>query len=358
MAMPLPDPSGEPTGPGLADSLPRILTEMHVSWESATLRIMAEQLAPAIGTARWAAQQQQRLAQTRRDLDATVQQLRAQAGPEIDRQITAAYEQGARRPPSTGRRRGLAEPLRAALDAMWGRLPRRAQRAFRRALLAGTTAPPERQQARVQRELDRIAMAGIAAVRDAGGRLHTAPGWVGMQEDTAVANAAIDGHLDLLAAHGQDLVRVLESVHPCPLCEPWEQRILSVSGTSGTYASVADAREGGLWHPRCRHMIVTWDIDQLERFTFETRHLPGTYEQEQRQRGIERHIRDWKRRELVALDDVAAQQARRKVRQWQRVLREHLAATGLQRSRMRERVDFGHTPSIRHALGRAEQPDE
>jgi hypothetical protein len=78
---------------------------------------------------------------------------------------------------------------------------------------------------------------------------------------------------------------------------------------------------------------------------------PGTYEATQRQRDIERHIRSWKRRQAAALDDVTKAKAGAKVKQWQAELRRHLAAEGLTRSRQRERTDYGHTPSIKHAHG-------
>jgi hypothetical protein len=133
-------------------------------------------------------------------------------------------------------------------------------------------------------------------------------------------------------------------------CNPWEHKVLSVSGTDKRHPSLSIAREAGLFHPRCRHTLYRW----YPGFVWPPnaiKHRPGTYEAEQRQRDIERQIRSWKRRQAAALDDVTKAKATAKVRAWQAELRRHLAAEGLSRSRQRERTDFGHTPSIKHAHG-------
>lgn len=67
---------------------------------------------------------------------------------------------------------------------------------------------------------------------------------------------------------------------------------------------------------------------------------PGTtYEDTQRQREIERHIRAWKRREAAAMDDAARRRAGAYVRKWQKAAREHVAAhEHLRRKPQREQI--------------------
>jgi hypothetical protein len=72
---------------------------------------------------------------------------------------------------------------------------------------------------------------------------------------------------------------------------------------------------------------------------------PGTtYEDTQRQREIERHIRRWKRVAAAAMNDDARRAANAKVREWQKAMREHLAAhEHLRRKPEREQVQTATT---------------
>lgn len=341
--------------PALADGLAQVtaITHMHTEWETTTIRLMADRIAVGIDQPDWVTRQQSELARIRRDLDRTVQRLVDLAGPEIEGMIAEAYARGHGTPDpgqaqSPSRAPTLAARVLNALRALWARLTGNAAREYQRAVNAGTTVPPTQRRQAVQRQMNRTADRGIPAGRDARGRHLAVVSQVTTVLQTAAGNASMDGYIDRLAAEGEHLVRVTRSPHPCPVCEPWEDRILSLA-PSTRYPTLGAARAAGLWHPRCRHTIERWEPG-LPRHPHAIDHRPGTYAEEQRQRQIERHIRDWKRREAAALDDVQRQLARRKVRQWQAAMRAHIAATGLQRSRQRERIDFGHSRPIRHAL--------
>jgi hypothetical protein len=198
--------------------------------------------------------------------------------------------------------------------------------------------------------LQQAAGRGITGFADSRGREWGLRPYVEQTVQHQAGRAAIEGFTDRLAADGDDLVIVTESPHPCPLCDPWEHRVLSASGASSKYPSMATARAGGLFHPNCHHTIFAW----FPGFTWppnSLHNLPGTYEATQRQRDIERHIRSWKRRAEAALDPVTEVKAKAKVREWQARLRTHLAAENLTRSRQRERTDYGHKPPFKHAHG-------
>ena len=72
-----------------------------------------------------------------------------------------------------------------------------------------------------------------------------------------------------------------------------------------------------------------------------TRPNPAGYAATQEQRRLERGIREWKRREAVALSDEARAKARAKVLEWQGRTREHIKVHGLDRRYYREQVRVG-----------------
>ena len=191
---------------------------------------------------------------------------------------------------------------------------------------------------------------GITGFADRHGRSYGLDTYVHQAVQHQAGQAAIDGFTDRLREDGDDLVIVTESPHPCPLCDPWEHKVLSVSGADPRRPSMATAREAGLFHPNCHHTVFRW----YPGFVWHPHSLhnqPGSYEATQRQRDIERHIREWKRRLAAAFDDLTKAKAGAKVRAWQAELRRHLDAENLTRSRQRERTDYGHTPPFKHAHG-------
>lgn len=72
-----------------------------------------------------------------------------------------------------------------------------------------------------------------------------------------------------------------------------------------------------------------------------TRPNPAGYAATQEQRRLERGIREWKRREAVALSDEARAKAKAKVLEWQGRTREHIKVHGLDRRYYREQVRVG-----------------
>jgi hypothetical protein len=266
------------------------------------------------------------------------------SGTAVRHALASAYGHGGGNGPvRDGTVRNVLERLAAIRNAMSRWVTTMWQR-----IIGLSTQPDSR--VLIGRALQREAGHGITAYTPSGRRR----GAVSLAEEVtqhAAGGVVIDGFADRLAADGGDLVIVTLSPHPCPVCKPWEHKVLSITGDSADHPSMAHARAAGLFHPRCHHTIVAW----YPGFVWpphSIEHKPGTYDQVQRQRAIERHIREWKRREAAALDDVTRLNAKRKRRGWEAALRQHLATHGLQRSRQRERTDYGHTRSLTHAHGR------
>lgn len=201
-----------------------------------------------------------------------------------------------------------------------------------------------------QRALDQFAARGVTGFVDRSGRSWELASYAEMAVRSVTARAAIEGHIDALAEIEVGLVIVSDAPLECPLCRPWEGEVLTLSGQSGPHTiraehtiqpsglfaptrtvavhvagSLVEARAAGLFHPNCRHSLSAY----LPGVTTGPPHhaTPGTtYEDTQRQREIERHIRRWKRTQAAAMDDVARRRAGAFVRKWQAAQREHVAA--------------------------------
>lgn len=195
--------------------------------------------------------------------------------------------------------------------------------------------------------LDRLLADGITGFTDTAGRNWRLESYVEMATRTGAGDAAIAGHLDTLAASGQDLIYPIPGPFACPDCDQWAGRPLSISGvTSHVIAAgrridvtpVATARaDGHLFGPNCRCSTGIYlpgiTVPNVDRSS------PADYETTQEQRYLERGVRHWKRREALALDEPAARRAKGKTRQWQARLRAHLDAhPDLNRKRQREQI--------------------
>lgn len=207
-----------------------------------------------------------------------------------------------------------------------------------------------------QHVLDRLLSDGVRGFTDKAGRAWSLETYTEMAVRTVTGQAAVQGHVDQLQRAGLDLVMVSDSPRECPLCRPWEGKVLSIGGTVGAViapsvttgeavtvrvaGSVAQAKAAGLQHPNCTHRLTAYLPGASKP---KATAAPDGYEAKQRQRAIERHIRSWKRREQLALTDEAAARARAKVRAWQGALREHVDAHDLKRLRRREQIGTATT---------------
>ncbi len=250
-----------------------------------------------------------------------------------------------------------AEALTETLATVLQRSPQLLEGTLGRAIAAGAAEVTGGKTTRVQAAqhvLDRLGDSGIVGFRDRAGRDWSLTSYVEMAVRTEAGRVAIDGHAATLAAAGQDLVVVSDSPRECPLCRPFEGKVLSLSGAVGLVlapsavdsqdtvrvdveCTLAQARARGFQHPNCTHSIKLY-VPGATRLR-EPVSDPEGYEAKQRQRAMERHVRAWKRREALALDDAAAARARAKTREWQRALREHVDANDLKRLSRREQID-------------------
>ncbi|MFE2075437.1 phage minor capsid protein [Streptomyces misionensis] len=106
-----------------------------------------------------------------------------------------------------------------------------------RGVVAEVTATPllgtgSRRQA-TQDAMRRFADQGITTFRDRAGRRWQLTPYAEMAVRTSISCAAPEAHTRTLVEAGVDLVIVSDSPRECPLCLPWEGRLLSVGGPNG-----------------------------------------------------------------------------------------------------------------------------
>jgi len=187
-----------------------------------------------------------------------------------------------------------------------------------------------------QRVLNEFANRGVSGFVDKSGRSWNLKTYAEMATRTTAARARIDGSLNRFQQNGEDLVVVSAHAESCPICDPWEGRILSISGRSEEYPSVSEAEADGLFHANCTHNATLW----VEGLTTKPEPVDSTdnYEERQQQRYNERQIRKWKRREVAAMTDDEAKKAKNYIRKWQGKQRELLEGTDRYRKYERESI--------------------
>jgi minor capsid protein 2 len=359
-----------PVSPALAEGLARATVRVYEDAELALLQLLARRLGQGLERPLWAVERLARVQTVRTDAQRVVAALQRAAGVSIAEAVGVAYARGlAAALVDLERARVRAAqvlPGGRATDALIGETVQ-AVTATHAGILRATVdiyrqvvaevagrvllGVETRRQA-AQAALDRLASRGITGFRDQRGRRWDVVSYAEMAMRTATGRAAIEGHLDRLSAAGLDLVIVSDAPQECPLCRPWESKVLARTGAAGVVqvanvltgrpmrvhvaGTVATARAAGLFHPSCRHSLSAF-LPGLTHPTTGTADPQGDRDRQQL-RYLERGVRQWRRREALALDDQAAARARARARAWQARIRSHVASTSAKRQPQRERI--------------------
>ena len=153
----------------------------------------------------------------------------------------------------------------------------------------------------VQQVLNDFASQGVTGFVDKAGRKWSLPTYANMAVGTAMHRANIEGHLDKLREMGENLVVVSDHAGECPLCRPWEGKVLAIEH-DGEHPTIDQARGAGLEHPGCRHRYGLW-MEGISQPPI-PQGSPEEYALKQRQNEIQRHVDEWQRR--AAVGDPAA----------------------------------------------------
>ena len=102
---------------------------------------------------------------------------------------------------------------------------------------------------------------GITHFYDKAGRQWQIDTYVKMRSMTESVQAQRMSFFTRATQYGVDLVRIKHlNIHPqCPLCIPFNGKILSINGKTPGYMTIEEAAMNGLFHPNCDHIA-----EQLE----------------------------------------------------------------------------------------------
>ncbi|MGD3112544.1 phage minor capsid protein [Streptomyces sp. YGL11-2] len=375
-----------PIYPGMVEDLSAGVRDLYADAEARLLGIVARQLAAGYDAPGWAVAKLADIQPLRRAAQSVVDELGKAMTLDVFDVVAEAY--------NTGARAGLAElgalhdndaqriaestPNGRAVDRLAHETVDRVTATHRgilrgvedgyRQVVAEVSAAPllgidTRRQA-TQRAMERFADRGLRTFVDKSGRAWSMTSYAEMAVRTSVGRAAVEAHGDRIRAAGVSLVIVSNAPHECPLCKPYEGRVLTLDGPDGARmievehavedgrtvrvqvaGSLDEARRHGFQHPNCRHSTSAY-LPGVTRAPVEHSTDPDGYEATQRQRAIEQGIRKWKNRAAAAVAPEGKRAAEAKVRAWQKKQREHLAEhPELIRKRYREQPGAGNLPS-------------
>lgn len=97
---------------------------------------------------------------------------------------------------------------------------------------------------------------GITHFYDKAGRKWQLENYVKMRTLTDLVQGERVAFFTRATQYGVDLVRIIHmNIHPqCPLCIPFNGKILSINGDTPGYMTINDAAIQGLFHPNCDHV--------------------------------------------------------------------------------------------------------
>ena len=344
------------------------LAQAYRDAEANILRLIAQALEKgAEGTGNYYKAQYSELSKIRHDVDAELAAALSKTNQELAG-LLAANSQGAAAaavpgvmPPAinTEAINALTLETAASMASMKSGVLRSVNDTFRKITRVVSTRgimSGETMKDRLQAALNEYAAKGLTAYTDAAGRQWKIDSYAEMALRTATNRAQNQGRTEQFKTYGINLIRTSQHMGCSDLCLPYQGKILSLDGRTGTVtevdpatgnnvtvtitATMDNAIANGYHHPNCRHT--------------DTAYIPGTPDPEpvktdeeeaaaeQAQRYNERQIRAWKRREAVAITPQDKSRASAKVRQWQAQQREHLKRNPwLQRRYDREQVRAG-----------------
>ena len=181
--------------------------------------------------------------------------------------------------------------------------------------------------------------------------------YVQMALRTASTRAYLQGEAKQRDELGIDTVLVSQYGACSETCLPWQGRVYIDDvwgswngeryGTRGKskngfwYPLLSVAIRYGLFHPNCRHTLLTWQegISTMPK-PLDGKRVRRTAKLEQEQRALERNVRKWKRVEAGSLDQEDRKRAKKKRMEAQKRVREFVAEHEdvLRRDYWREKV--------------------
>jgi len=117
----------------------------------------------------------------------------------------------------------------------------------------GTVVGYDTWQQTARRFREQLAERGVTGFKDRSGRMWNMRTYAEMHARTVCMEAHLQGTANRLVEQGHDLVKVSTHRGACELCQPWQGKILSITGKTKGYPTLEEAKAAGLFHPNCRH---------------------------------------------------------------------------------------------------------
>lgn len=239
--------------------------------------------------------------------------------------------------------RAIRDDLQGKLNGLGYRITRFADDAYQAvttdaavAQVLGLTPAEAQHQA-----YERLAAKGIDGFTDSRGRRWELNAYVDAAVRTAAQRAFNVSLLDRMLSTGISYFTVTDDGAPCPLCEPWQGEILTMGVPDQVAAhTVAEATAAGLFHPRCKHVLVGYfpGVSSIPAPHPWTPADQKRYDDSQKQRALERAIRAAKRVQAAAYTPAMKTAAGRRVRAAQKNMRDFITQTGRVRIPHREQL--------------------
>lgn len=105
---------------------------------------------------------------------------------------------------------------------------------------------------------EKIKQSNVLSFKDKGNKTWDLETYTNMLVRTLAVRSHNEGLKMQMISYNMDLVEVTAHIGSCPLCVPWQGKILSLSGNSDKYPSLEDAQDDGLFHIGCRHSLVPY----------------------------------------------------------------------------------------------------
>lgn len=216
-------------------------------------------------------------------------------------------------------------------------------------------------QAKAEAIASRYLAAGVPGKRYSNGTYMPIGSYSEMVARTISHQASIVAQTLTQLDHGLSLCSILTAADCCASCAQNAGKVWSLDGTpAGTYTLVsvidgspvtvdiagalADAASGHFRGPNCRCQIAT--VLPGLRIPSGSDHDPAAEALRDRQRALERNIRQWKARELASLTPEDEATAKRHLQAAQRRMREFINQSGRQRRGYREQLTWATGPRI------------
>lgn len=148
----------------------------------------------------------------------------------------------------------LADNVFQRLDHIGTVIGRQVQDIYRQMqldVIKGSVAGFDSVQKTAKKYRENLASVGVTGLKDKAGRNWNMKTYASMVARTATMEAHLQGTATRLLELGQDLVEVSSHINACEYCQPWQGKVLSLTGKTPGYPTLDEAKEQGLFHPNC-----------------------------------------------------------------------------------------------------------